>query len=197
MFCYTDFTIPPDLRQNFTSPRAWQALRLSLWKLLRDNYGAEFAVEATHPIGDEHPDVFHPHLNFLWSIKPGFTSFIDLIKIKEQFRTILKYDGIVNMYHSYGDEDAQLYHLCKYITRIFPAFADWSGSIRWYGSIPKRQKVCSKVCPTCRKKISVLGYIDSDSIKLFDLYGFRLGLAPPWEDDAKITYFKKHSRAEE
>ena len=191
MFCYTDFTIPPELRQTYADPKIWKALRGAVWKLLHTKYGAIFGVEASHPVGDDNPTVFHPHLNFLWVIRDGFRSYIDVATLQDQFREILNYPGAVNLYHSYGTDEAQLMHLCKYITRIFPEFADWTGALRWFGKYPHLKKIDICVCPECLKKPKLLGYISSDEIKTYDLYGFRLGRSPPWENDKKITPFRK------
>lgn len=159
--------------------------------MLKTEFGAVFAVEATHPIGDDNPNVFHPHLNFLWLIRDGFRPYIDVARLQSLFRSILAYDGPVNCFHSYGDDDAQLMHLCKYISRIFPEFSKWAGALRWYGKYPVIKKCRDKLCPQCLKKPKLLGYISSDIIKTYDEYGFRLGRSPPWENDKYITPFKK------
>lgn len=190
-YCYTDFTIPPVLRQQYADPKAWQKLRLKIWHILAEQFGALFGLEATHPIGEDNPNIFHPHLNFLYVMKPGFRNYIAVERLRFVFRKALKYIGPVNLYHAYGDSDRQLMHLCKYVTRIFPAFAEWSGALRWYGRYPKYKPVKECICPICLEKIMILGSIDSQTVKSFEAHGFWMGRSPPWEDDKKITFFKK------
>jgi hypothetical protein len=192
-FCYTDFTIPPELRQNYVNPKAWQKLRARIWEVLRDNFGALFGLEATHPISEDSPEVFHPHLNFLYVMRPGFRNYIDVERLRSVFRGALNYPGIVNLYHAYGDEDRHLMHLCKYITRIFPAFAKWSGALRWYGRYPKYKPLKDCFCQVCLTRVNLLGFIDGQTYRDFEERGFFLGRAPPWENDKRITFFTRHN----
>jgi hypothetical protein len=195
IFCYTDFTIPPVLRQNYSDPKKWSGLRKNIWHILKVQFGAFFGVEATHPIGEDNPDTFHPHLNFLWVMRDGFRPFIDVDELRAIFASALKYDGPVDFYHAYGDDDAQLMHWSKYITRIFPEFSSWAGSLRWYGHYPKVEKVRACVCPKCETAYRILGYINNRIIKAYDEFGFRLGRSPPWENDKNITPFKSKTYA--
>ncbi len=190
-FCYTDFTIPPALRQNFVNPKSWQKLRLKLWNLLRDKYGAIFGVEATHPIGDRNPEVFHPHLNFLWALGANFKYYIDVDELRDFLRAALRYSGIVDCWHQAGVDDAQLMGWAKYITRIFPEFSKWAGALRWYGAYPVLSKKEPCVCPNCKLPVMVIGYVSKHILKDYDDHGFALGRDPPWENDKYVTFFKK------
>ncbi|MBA7615201.1 hypothetical protein ES703_22479 [subsurface metagenome] len=195
IFCYTDFTIPPYLRQGYTEPKNWQRLRAAVWQLIKRRYGAVFALEGTHPIGDKHPDVFHPHLNFVWVLRDGFQSYIDLEELRDFFKVLLGTIGPVNVWHQYGQDDAQLMHWCKYVTRIFPEFSNWAGHTRWYGRYPKYKPVTESFCSKCGQRFISIGYVNAVDINNFEERGFYLGRAPPWENDMKITFFKRYDIA--
>lgn len=188
---YTDFTIPPKLRQNFVQRESWQKLRSKIWEVLRDYFGALFALEATHPVSESSPDRFHPHLNFLWVQRPGYKPFINVAVLAIYVKEILKYKGIIVLHHSYSDKIAKQKHWIAYVTRIFPYYADWAGSLRWYGQYPRKVNKDKYCCPHCGQILQVLGFISADVIKSYNEFGFAMGRAPPWENSNNITPFKK------
>lgn len=191
IFCYTDFTIPPVLRQTYVNKKKWQLLRSDLWEMLRCQYGAVFALEGTHPIGEKNPDVFHPHLNFVWIIDDKHRPYIDVDELRGFLQVFLKYLGPVDVWHQYGQDMAQLRHWCKYVTRIFPAFSLWAGHLRWYGNYPGYKQKSECYCDVCKQKFIVIGFVRGSVVKDFEERGFWLGRAPPWEDDTKVTFFKR------
>lgn len=193
VFCYTDFTIPPNLRQDYSEPQNWQLLRTDLWQLLKRQYGAVFALEGTHPIGDKHPVVFHPHLNFVWMLRDGYRGYIDLDELRGFLRVLLGTLGPVNCHHTYGQDDAQLMHWCQYVTRIFPQFSAWSGHLRWYGRYPKYKQLTDCFCGKCQERLKIIGMVHRFDVQTFEERGFWLGRAPPWENDAKVIPFKKRA----
>ena len=188
---YTDFTIPPILRQNFVIPAQWQKLRTAVWEILRNQFGAEYALEATHPISEKHPGVFHPHLNFLWIQRLGFKPFLNVDKLADAFRDALNYKGVVNLHHDYSSKTARIVHWVNYVTRIFPEYADWAGQLRWYGRYPRKHIHDPFICQVCGNKYMALGYIDSYRVSSYLEDGFALGRAPPWTEDKWITPFRK------
>lgn len=190
-YCYTDFTIPPVLRQKYADPKAWQKLRRIIWRILSKEFGALFGLEATHPIGEDNSAVFHPHLNFLYVLKDGFRNFIAVDRLRQLFQTALKYSGPVNLYHAYGNSDRQLMHLCKYITRIFPSFAKWAGALRWYGRYPKYKPITDCYCAKCQEKYILIGFVDRQAVHNYEEFGYWHGRDPPWERDREITFFKQ------
>jgi hypothetical protein len=92
-------------RERFADAAAWSEVRRAWGKLLRKKYGAVWAFEATHPVGDPedprhkaasgwNPAVpravdFHPHVNFLW-YSPGRSRWnLDLAELRRDWATVL------------------------------------------------------------------------------------------------------------
>jgi len=194
---YTDFTIPMQLRSNCMDPKYWQDIRKKVWNLLKTKYHALFALEATHPISEKHPNVFHPHLNFLWVQKPGYKPFLDVKKLEAEYREILGFYRKVDLKHRYSDIIAKQMHWCNYVTRIFPAFADWTGALRWYGTYPALDKKEKFICPLCGCALGVFGWLDHYTVEEYYEHGLRSGRSPPWEDITKINLFKRKKSKEE
>lgn len=116
---YLVATIPPAHRPYFVDRAKFQELRRRCWALLKAE-GADFAIEATHPVGDPAPctcgnketrwdwtaapprgtcDVcgadlqeaeFHPHLNFLWHARGGRRPWIVEARFREAWRLALE-----------------------------------------------------------------------------------------------------------
>jgi hypothetical protein len=191
MMLYTDFTIPPILRQSFVNPDKWQGLRSKLWEVLREKFGGLFALEATHPVSERAPDRFHPHLNFLWVQRPDYKPFLNVELLSKLFKSLLHYKGVVVLHHSYSDKIEKQKHWIRYVTRIFPYYSVWAGALRWYGKYPRQVKKDKYCCPVCGQAYRVLGFIDADIVKAYDEYGFAVGRSPPWFNDKNITPFKK------
>jgi hypothetical protein len=193
---FTIFTMPLSLRDNFKQPKAIKKLRGDLWKILKENFGGLFAYEATHPISEKHPDVFHPHLNFLWVQKSGFRPFIDVERLRRLYSDLLNYKiSDVDLYTHYSNKIPQIWKWCQYAARTFPNFATWCGPVKWFGKYPKSDQKQTFICPQCMEFIRVLGYIDSYSVLSYQAWGLIHGLDPPWENDEKITYFNKKHKA--
>ncbi|GAH71435.1 unnamed protein product, partial [marine sediment metagenome] len=182
-FIYTVFTIPLELRPKFFDPKKVRELRGGLWKMLQKEYGALFGFEATHPIAEEHPETFHPHLNFLWTQKPGHRPFIDVERLRGKYQKILGYHSTVNLYSQYSNKIPQIWKWCQYITRVFPSLAKWCGPSKWYGKYPKSDQKESCICPECNTKIYTLGYVDSYAYESYSRYGWKVGTDPPWLND--------------
>ena len=155
---YTVFTLPMELREHALDPKYIHVLRFRAWQILKQVFGAEWAVEATHPISEKHPDTFHPHLNFLWRPKHGHPTFIDVAKLRTFWQIVLNYYGPVDVWSNYFNKPAQLWKKAKYVTRVFPEFSTWQGNVKWYGKTPKLQKKEECLCPVCHQKIMALGY---------------------------------------
>jgi hypothetical protein len=189
---YTVFTMPMELRIKCKDKKFMSGLRAKIYKMLHVAFGAEFAFEATHPISEDYPDEFHPHLNFLWKQKQGSSPYIDLSVLRAYYADILGYQGEPNVYSQYSNKPGQLWKWCKYVARTFPAFSKWCGHTKWFGKHPKLSKKEPRICQECHQAVKVLGYIAACDINDYELFGFRSGRAPPWENDDKITPFHQH-----
>jgi hypothetical protein len=180
---YTDFTVPPDYRKPYGVRFEWRNVVKKLVGVLKESYGLELALEYSHPIGDEDPDRFHPHLNLLWIQRPPYKPFFepeDLEKLRTIWRRLL---GITDdtqpvvLHHSYTNEyrvypsgpkkgkripvKAQIMHLAKYVARPFPGLSTWIGSVRWYGKLVKLPDEII-VCPKCKQMYHVLFFLSEE-----------------------------------
>lgn len=184
---YTVFTIPPHLRPKYVNKKEWQSLRKKLWKLLKTQYGGIYALEASHPCGDEDNTVFHPHFNFLWIQGTGFRPYIDVNDLRSRLMKIIGVSQI-NFKHRYSSKKNQIRHWCKYVTRIFPGCHNWTGPTRWYGKYPKIKKVKEEChCHKCEDKFEFIGFLNPDAVnEYFESVDNR---APPWECDEHIYSF--------
>ena len=163
---YTVFTVPPVIRERFSDRNVWSKVVKLVVRNLKNLYGFEYGLVQSHPISEDHPDTFHPHLNVLWIQKPGHKAFFEesqLVMMREIWASILDYDKEVVVHHEYTQrrklnkrtgelikEAVQIKHLCNYVTRTFPGYASWMGSIRWYGgkAVPKLKDEIH-TCKTC------------------------------------------------
>lgn len=190
---YTVFTMPPELRPKYVDKKKCRLLRSKLWKLL-ESFGASFGCEVTHPIGDKNPDLFSPHFNFIWRQRETFKPFINVAKLNEGWAKILKTNLAVDCWTEYEDKIENIRHICNYVCRTFPQYAEWSGYIRWYGNYPD-VKDEGEVCQKCHEKIIAIG-----TANIFSLDGYlsefqKSGVDPPKYFDAEeFTLFgqKKH-----
>lgn len=175
----TVFTIPPRLRGRMMDRATWRAYRRAAWRLLQKHAGARFGVACSHPIGDKNPDLFHPHIHFLWCGKPGFKGYLAdsvLDAMRRDWAALLG-ARVVDLHHSYvkGQEHGKLFHRCRYIARSFPGFAAWCGSVAWFGDYPKGVVFRSmQTCPHCHQPVRVIG-----TATAADLDAYRLGIPPP------------------
>jgi len=176
---YTVFTIPIELREQCIDPKFVRKLRAKAWQILRTVFHADFAVEATHPISEKNPETFHPHLNFLWKPIRGRSPYIDFSVLRTLWANALNFAGTVNLYSQFSNKPAKIWKWCKYVTRLFPEFSSWLGSIKWYGNYPKASKEKDCLCPICRQKITSLGYLRPEKVSELLEHDPRSGRAPP------------------
>ncbi len=193
---YTVFTIPPRLRMKFTDTHKLRLLRSKLWQLLEKKFGALFAVEATHPISEKSPEVFHPHLNYLWKQRPGFRSYINIENLRKEFAKILHYSGEPNCWTHYSNVIGKIWHWSKYVTRVFSNVSAWAGPVKWYGDYPRYKVESNFQCAECGETFKLLGYIDRYAIQDYEERGWRMGVDPPWYNDERIQFFKRRKTLE-
>jgi hypothetical protein len=168
----------------------WKELRKKAWTLLKESFGGLYGVEASHPVGDKNPSVFHPHLNFLWIQKPGFKPFINVKLLRKKWGKLLKVK-VVDAYTQYSNKIAQIYKWAKYVTRTFPGNHKWTGPMRWFGKYPKDKTPVEYVCNECGCRFKLIGYISGEDVDNWFKRGMLLGIDPPWERDACITPLRK------
>jgi len=133
--CETVFTVPPALRGRFVDPKEWGRVRRAAWGILK-RLGASYGCEASHPVGDQSPDLFAQHLNFLWVPSSG-RGILDVDALRAAWGFILGVP-VVDVHHSFvlAGETAKLRHRCRYVTRPFARLAKWCGNLKWYGKPP-------------------------------------------------------------
>lgn len=160
--CETVFTMPPEVRWRFADPRVMGLAAKACARALKRIAGMKFGYYAPHPIGDKNPDVFHPHLNFLW--RPltgrGVIPAGQLEELKAWWAGYLRVP-VVDLHHSFVQrgEEGKLRHRARYVSRTFPAFAEWCGSGRWYGKPPPIDPEATLPCPKCGKAFRCEGRI--------------------------------------
>lgn len=189
----TIFTVPPRLRNKYLSPTEWQKVRKKAWHILKAHFGALYGVEASHPAGDTNPTLFHPHLNFLWVQKKGWTPFVDVNILRQRWSALLGVQ-IADAYHRYTRDVGKIIHWARYVSRTFPGTHAWAGRVRWFGKYPKAKRPQDVVCWDCGCKFKLIGWVDVAEVKQWEKTGFLLGRAPPWEDDSKILHIVKRHR---
>jgi len=184
---YTVFTVPPDARESFFFDKsAWQKVRKKAWRILKDNFGAKYGVEVTHPAGDVNTQTFHPHLNFIWIQRDGYRPFIDVDLLRKKWSEVLSLEK-TDVHSQYTNHIARVVHWCKYITRTFPGTHEWTGPLRWYGKYPKTPSPGEVCCSDCGQRFKVIGWIDARLVKEWEETGYSIGRDPPWYDDANIV----------
>jgi hypothetical protein len=116
--------------------------------------GFDFGVEATHPISEDQPDLFHPHVNLLWIRKSGLSAHLSDTELKDLKAFWAQLIGVpyavVNHRYKGFDHPKKIMHWSKYVARPFPGFSSWQGPIRWYGKFPKMPPEVY-VCPHCHQ----------------------------------------------
>lgn len=160
---YTVFTVPEEIRDSFIDSKFVAKIRRKIWAMLKKYFNAEYAIEAVHPISEEHPDKFHPHFNFLWMRKNNLSGYIDDKLLREKYASILNYAKQVNVYTQYSNKPAKLWKWSQYVTRVFPEFSNWIGNIRWYGKVPETERSKVDLCPECQLPLIALGYLTPES----------------------------------
>jgi len=158
-------TMPPEVRERYTTAAAWRLLRRKVSHLFRDEFGAAFQCIATHPVGDDDPAAFHPHLNVLWSKRTpglGMLSEPDLERLKLRWGEILGSDRPVDVHGSFVQSwDAKrLRHRARYYCRLFVAWGRWMPkAVQWYGDYA-RGTVPTCCCVECGGGFNVLALGD-------------------------------------
>lgn len=191
---YTVFTVPPHIREKYRDRSEWQKLRGRVWQILKGQFGARFGVEASHPVGESESS-FHPHLNFLWIQKSGFHPFIDVRNLRRLWAQVLNVVD-ADAYTQYAGNEAQVMNWAKYVTRTFPGYHYWTGSIRWFGVYPKTTCKEAYTCLCCGEPYTILGYIDAGCVHDYWNHGFLQGRSPPWEDESNLMRFKSRKKVE-
>ncbi len=190
---YTILTIPPKLRERFLDSKAWTKVRQKAWRILKKYFGAKYGVEVSHPVGDNKPDVFHPHLNFLWVQQDGHRPFIDRALLQRLWSEVLDVP-VSDVHTQYSTHLRLIAHWAKYVTRTFPGNHKWAGSLRWYGKYPKKTRPEHVTCCDCGSRFRAIGYVSAEDVDQWFEHGQLMGRAPPWERDADITFFP-HKKA--
>jgi hypothetical protein len=151
---YTVITLPLALRVQFTDAVKWRAFRRKVWHLLRDRFGGDLAIENSHPFGDDSPELFNPHLNFIWIARKGFPPFLNAEVLRYQIRMILETGSEIVLYHRYFQRKRKKDAVTRvqYALRNFPGFCFWAGPVRWLGRLTKlAPEVCT--CPKCKEPL--------------------------------------------
>lgn len=190
---YTVFTVPTENRKKFLCNGIWQKYRVKAWRLLRDHFGAKYAVEVTHPKGDSKTGLFHPHLNFIWVQKSGFRPFIDVDLLREKWGRILKVD-ISDVYSQYTNQIGKVIHWVRYVTRNFPGTHKWTGVMRWYGKYPRIKKPTECLCNECGGYFKLIGWVSAEDVDRWNETGWKMGIDPPWYRDACIIRVKPRKK---
>lgn len=198
---YTVFTLPPLQRKNYIHPAHVKTLRARIWKFLKLHFNGLWAVEVTHPISEKQPEIFHPHFNFLWQVKPGESSYLDLAVLRRfyyislfskrfnmsgtvqdvfaRYRNLLADYQPPDVYSRYTNKPSRIRKWVKYIVRSFPQFALWTGPVRYYGDPPPAPERGECLCEKCKGKFLPLGYLSSSKALEYAAYEAHPGLSPP------------------
>lgn len=178
---YTVFTVPPALRDRYRrSPREWDSLRKQVWRFLQ-LLGARFALEATHPVGDENPNEFHPHFNFLWV--SNRQAFLDVSLLQAMWAKLLDIPLAV-AHTQYSHKVGKIRHWCRYVVRTFPGSPFQPARVRWFGKRPRVQKQ-KRLCGFCEspfrldRQISEVDYVEWKALTA------ETGSDPPWLRETK------------
>lgn len=198
--CYTVFTLPNDIRYSYVDGYLWHQKVRDLWHLLRNKYGAVYGLGVSHPIGDlKKKDgkiipgqqvKFHPHANFLWMAKVKGKEFLNVDQLRKDAGAIFGVPEI-QCHHEYSDSKHEVLQWCVYAARPFPAYAQWQGSIRWFGQYPKKPRKIIWCCPDCGMPIKAIGTIAPYMIKDYNEEGALSGREPPWMFEDNIDRFKR------
>lgn len=204
---YTVFTVPLSARERFYDKREWQKVRLKIWKVLKQKFGARYAYEASHPVGapvvekgdiiaDTDGQIFHPHLNFLWIQFNGWSPFVDVEMLKKEWAKVLGVEEAV-VWTNYSGSPGRVVKWAKYVSRTFPGMHTWTGPARWYGRYPKARKPAPAMCIDCGHPITVVGTISALVVDDWFEREHIGGIDPPWEQDKNINRYKVRSKAGE
>jgi hypothetical protein len=196
---YTVFTIPPRFREEFCDKLSITKLRAKIWQILKKFFSGLYGVTAIHPIGDEDPTIFHPHLNFLWVQTSEGNPFIDEKLLKSEYRKLFgaHKDSAIDVWTGYASEAGIIRKWLNYALRTFPEFAKFCGSIVWYGDFPLLPDMSDWLCSACGQPFKILGTIDHYKVQAYEESGYAMGRDPPWYNDDNLRRLKIKSIIEE
>jgi len=164
-------------------------VRKKAWQILKKEFGALYGIEASHPVGDDSIE-FHPHLNFLWIQRDGFTPYVNVNDMRDAWASALSVT-VADVHTEYTGHPAKIMHWCKYALRTFPGFMHWVGPVRWYGKYPVIKRQDRLVCAECGQEFKAIGWITQADYDEWNKTGWVVGRAPPWEDEERIQHFKR------
>ncbi len=183
----TVFTVPPSLRAHYAAhPAEWKTVAREAWGILRDFFGGRFAVESTHPVGDEHLSTFHPHLNFIWAQHGGWRAKLDVCELNEAWASVLNAPPLlhgkrcqrcnrkhrVDLHHAFTDDIRELAHHVRYNVRTWAGWGEWLPSVRWFGAYPRNVDMTLR-CDDCDSPFRILGF-GRTAVALFQAHGAHL-----------------------
>jgi len=154
-----ELTVPMELRPQFEGGAGavrWGAVVREFVSWLKQSQGFRFGYVRSHPEGDEHPGLFHPHVNLVWVRDPALARKVDLVAFRAAWARVLGHAGEVDIFCQYFKLQERrgvvaFMHKLRYIERPFPG-ASWPGMrARWYGAIGGKVSPDSgeRVCPKC------------------------------------------------
>lgn len=153
---YTVVTVPLHRRLEFRDPAVWRKFRRGVWRILRDRFGAEIAIENSHPVGDPDegtgsPEIFHPHLNLVWIPRPGYPGHVNVDVLRHRIRMLLECDTEIDVFTRYFQRNhkTEISRRLQYALRNFPGWGAWAGSAQWFGKISKLPPEDPGECPSC------------------------------------------------
>lgn len=164
-------TMPPSEREKYLRAKDWTALRRKVWHMFRDEFGAAWACVATHPVGDEDPSVFHPHLNVLWGkagLAPGKMSPEELERLKRRWAELLGVEGPVDVHGSFvkRNDAKRVAHRARYYCRVFVGWKFWlPKAVQWFGEYV-RGLAPGCVCPECGQSFAIMAMGD-EAVQLY------------------------------
>lgn len=170
---YTVLTVPPDMHLAAADRKTWQRWRKAIVRYLKKHHGFDYGFESSHPTGSDLRN-FHPHLNLIWLQRPGHRPFIDLAKFRAAWSAIIGADESV-VHHQWVTKPSKIWHRIRYVVRPFPGWSHWRGSLRWYGSYPKKSEYENQedrsCCEDCESKLIGIGYVSDDAVERYYKWG--------------------------
>lgn len=159
-------------------------LRRAGWAILKA-HGWGWAVENTHPIGDQRTD-WLPHFNFLSATDRPRLSPERLVSIKRAWAAVQGLpedtEAVLEFKWVKVRDRARYRHRLRYFLRCFPGWGKALGlRIRWYGHRPPAPER-PECCPTCGERPRYLGTChEQDWDRWWEEDRLR-GIPPPIQD---------------
>jgi hypothetical protein len=176
-------TMPESEREKWTDAPSWTRLRRRVWHLLRDEFNASWACITTHPVGDQDPRNFHPHLNVLWAkrgIARGFMPPEELERLKLRWAELLGVEGPVDVHGSFVQrpDEKRLHHRARYYARVFVGWKSWiPKAVQWFGDFARSVDPIPCTCEECGKPFQVVAWGDR-AVQLYLHLAETCGLMP-------------------